>query len=52
MIVQAEGVPRAADDAKDVVTVPLHQAINMKLAFDHEQILRDYLAEFPQQENH
>ena len=47
MIVRAEGVPRAADDAKSIVVAPLRKAVHMKLAFDHEQVLRDYLQQRP-----
>lgn len=36
------GVPRAGDDAGRIVVVP-PRSIDRPLAFDHEQILRDYL---------
>jgi 8-oxo-dGTP diphosphatase len=42
-IARARGTPRAGDDAGDVQTVSL-TGIPFPLAFDHEQILADYLA--------
>ncbi len=38
---RAEGEPAAADDAKDV-GVFAREDLPLGLAFDHEQILRDY----------
>jgi 8-oxo-dGTP diphosphatase len=42
-IARARGTPRAGDDAGDVRVCPLSQ-LPTPLAFDHEQILADYLA--------
>ena len=36
------------DDAKAVVTVPLKDAPNLSLAFDHKKILLDYIAKYHQ----
>ena len=41
-IARAEGEPAAADDAAQVSVFPLHR-LPRKLAFDHDEILRDYL---------
>jgi len=38
------GELRAGDDAKDVVVVPIDEALKMELAFDHSRILRDALS--------
>jgi len=41
-IATANGLPQAADDAKNVAVFPLDQ-FPAKLAFDHTQVLQDYL---------
>lgn len=41
-IAKAKGIPRAADDAKNLHVFSLSQ-LPKELAFDHAQILRDYL---------
>ncbi|WP_456366898.1 NUDIX domain-containing protein [Thermococcus sp.] len=38
-----EGWLKAGDDAKEVHVVPVEEALRMKLAFDHSEILRDAL---------
>ena len=40
-IAEASGTPRAADDAKNVISVSL-DALPEQLAFDHRKILSDY----------
>jgi len=40
---KAIGMPIAADDAKEVIIVPLEKLELDKLVFDHGDILRDYL---------
>ena len=42
-ICKAYGMPIAADDAKEVMIVPLEKLELDKLIFDHGDILRDYL---------
>jgi len=42
-ICKAYAMPVAADDAKEVMVVPLKELALNKLVFDHEDILRDYL---------
>ena len=42
-ICKANGMPIAADDAKEVMVVPLKKLELDKLVFDHGDILRDYL---------
>ena len=42
-ICKAYGMPIAADDAKEVMIVPLEKLELDKLVFDHGDILRDYL---------
>ncbi len=42
-VAQARGVPRAADDARRVGVFAPH-ALPEQLAFDHAQVLRDYLS--------
>ncbi|ASI99088.1 NUDIX domain-containing protein [Thermococcus celer] len=37
------GEPRAGDDAKEVHVVPVDEALELALAFDHSRILRDAL---------
>jgi 8-oxo-dGTP diphosphatase len=39
---RAEGVPRGADDAKEARAFP-RNALPRELAFDHDQILRDFI---------
>jgi len=41
-IAQAKGMPKAADDAKTVAVFKL-DALPTELAFDHAQVLQDYL---------
>ena len=36
------GVPMAADDAEKLMIIPLQEAINLTLAFDHNQILENF----------
>jgi len=36
-------MPVAADDAKEVMVVPLKELALDKLVFDHSKILKDYL---------
>ena len=38
-----EGGLRAGDDAKEVHVVPIGEALNLPLAFDHAKILKDAL---------
>jgi len=40
---KAKGKPCAGDDAADIKVVKLSQIEKLKLAFDHKQILQDYL---------
>lgn len=44
-ICKAHGTPKAADDAKDLIIVPLEQlsAKLDELVFDHSKIVQDYL---------
>lgn len=42
-ICKANGMPIAADDAKEVMIVPLEKLNLDRLVFDHGDILRDYL---------
>ena len=39
-----EGELKAGDDAKDVSVFPIEEALELPLAFDHEEILRDALS--------
>jgi len=41
-VAKAEGVPKAASDAKNVKVVKLKDISKIKLAFDHDKILEDY----------
>ncbi|HEY9593613.1 MAG TPA: NUDIX domain-containing protein [Spirochaetia bacterium] len=41
---RAEGTPRAGDDAADVRVVPRDSLAGLSFAFDHGQVLRDWLA--------
>jgi 8-oxo-dGTP diphosphatase len=41
---RAEGTPRAGDDAADVRVAPLHSLSGLSFAFDHGQVLRDWMA--------
>lgn len=43
-VCQASGSPRAASDAADVRVVTPGEALRLPLAFDHRQVLADYLA--------
>ena len=36
----------SGDDAKDVRIVPIRDVLHLPLAFDHRQILSDYLAQY------
>ena len=42
-LARAEGEPRAADDAREIGVFP-EESLPSQLAFDHAQILADYLA--------
>jgi 8-oxo-dGTP diphosphatase len=44
-VARAQGPPRAGDDAAAVRIVPLTELHEQRLAFDHDQIVADYLAE-------
>jgi len=39
----ARGSPQGGDDAEKAVFFPREEVLNMDLAFDHKDILRDYL---------
>jgi 8-oxo-dGTP diphosphatase len=39
---RAEGIPRGADDAKEAIAFP-RNALPRELAFDHAQILKDFI---------
>ncbi len=41
---EAKGEPRAGDDAAELMLVKPEEALEMDLAFDHKQILRDWLS--------
>lgn len=41
---RADGTPRAGDDAAGIRVVPASQIEKLAFAFDHGQVLRDYLA--------
>ena len=41
-LARAEGKPKAGDDAKNVEVIELKKALDRKLCFDHERILKDY----------
>ena len=40
---QAQGTPRAGDDAADIKVIKLSQIEKLEFAFDHKKILTDYL---------
>ncbi|WP_029551230.1 NUDIX domain-containing protein [Thermocrinis jamiesonii] len=42
-VLDAEGEPKAGDDAKKVMVFPLEQIPFDKIVFDHAKILEDYL---------
>ncbi|HQL41289.1 MAG TPA: NUDIX hydrolase [Candidatus Omnitrophota bacterium] len=42
-IAQGVGVPRSGDDAKDLKIVPYKELLNAAYAFDHKDIIRQYL---------
>jgi len=42
-IVKAKGEPKAGDDAKGLRTIKLSEIEKLSFAFDHKEILRDYL---------
>ena len=42
-VAEAQGIPRAADDAKNICIVGV-EALPTQLAFDHDQVLADYRA--------
>jgi 8-oxo-dGTP diphosphatase len=42
-VCKAQGVPIAADDAKEAIVVTLDTVKNKKLVFDHSKIISDYL---------
>jgi hypothetical protein len=41
---RADGTPRAGDDAADARVVTVEQARGLSFAFDHGQVLADWLA--------
>ncbi|MDO6828868.1 NUDIX hydrolase [Poseidonibacter sp. 1_MG-2023] len=45
-ICKANGIPKAADDAKDVYIYKLEDIPFEKLVFDHSLILRDFIKDF------
>ncbi len=42
-VAQAKGTPRAGDDAKGVQVVKYADLLKMDYAFDHQQVIKDYL---------
>jgi 8-oxo-dGTP diphosphatase len=42
-VCKANGTPAAADDAKAVHVIPIEKLASLSLAFDHGQIVQDYL---------
>jgi 8-oxo-dGTP diphosphatase len=42
-VCRAQGMPAAADDAKELRVVSKEEAASMELVFDHHRILGDYL---------
>ncbi len=42
-IAQGEGVPKSGDDAKNLKVVPYDELLKGTYAFDHKQILKEYL---------
>ena len=42
-VAQANGIPHAGDDAKGVRVVPCEDLLNRDYAFDHKQVIKDYL---------
>lgn len=50
-IAQAKGTPRAGDDAAGLKVVKLEEIEKLNFAFDHKQIIRDYL-KYKQGKNH
>lgn len=43
-VAEAEGKPKAGDDAKSVLLCSRDDLFNRSYAFDHEEILKDYLS--------
>lgn len=41
---EADGEPRAADDAKNLAAFSEQEALALEMAFDHRQILADYFS--------
>ncbi|MFH1622485.1 MAG: macro domain-containing protein [Candidatus Omnitrophota bacterium] len=41
-VAKARGKPRAGDDARNIQVVSLQEIKNIKLAFDHDDVLEDY----------
>ncbi len=41
-VAKAKGKPKAGDDAQNAKVVPLDKIKDIKLAFDHDDVLRDY----------
>ena len=42
-IAQASGTPRSGSDAQNIKVVPEADLLNLEYAFDHKQIIEDYL---------
>lgn len=42
-IAKGVGVPRSGDDAKNLKIVPYDELLKIDYAFDHKQVIRDYL---------
>lgn len=45
-VCKAYGIPKAADDAKDVYIYKLEDIPFDKLVFDHKEILEDFIKDF------
>ena len=43
-IAKAQGQPQSGDDAKALKIVPFNELLKLDYAFDHKQIIKDYLA--------
>jgi ADP-ribose pyrophosphatase YjhB (NUDIX family) len=42
-IAKGRGRPQSGDDAKNLKVVPYDQLLNIEYAFDHKQVVKDYL---------
>ena len=42
-IAKGVGVPKSGDDAKNLKVVPYGELLNIQYAFDHKQVIKDYL---------